>query len=489
MKDRLWHVKALGYALLIGALYFALVHASLWLRVGTKDISFFWAPAGFLLGVLTRCKLRSWYYLIPILLAINILANLMTGRSLGLVLLFTVDDILVPAGAAWILRRFLNDEEPFATATQAIAFLIITGFYAVISSSVGVGAMFWQGLPGPFLNEWRIWATSVLMGVLILAPPILSFSFEVVRALGRRRIIEGIGVQILLIVPTYLAFHQHIASGMPVRLLVYASIPLLIWSALRAGVFGTSISLFVIGAVGVWQIATGDAVLGQSEAELTDNLGWVQAYFAAVSFSSLMVASLFSEFQQSLADRKLQSSVLSMIAAGKPLEATLRELILRIEARLPGMIGSVLLFDPLSKSLSTIAAPHLPEKYNNLITRFPAGPQNGSCGTAAFRKERVIVEDIFNSELWAPYLALAREFNLAACWSQPIMNAAAQVHGTFAMYYHEPRKPTPAELDLIQIAADLAEVAIERDHFISEIRDRERSYAALISNLSGMVYR
>ena len=135
------HLKLTAYALLIGALYYGLVGMALRFRVhaGPEEISFFWPPMGLVLAVLTRCRWRFWAYLLPALLVSSVIANLQAGRDLLPVMLFTFDDILVPAAGAVVLRRFLNDQKAFAGSTQTVAFLFITAVVCVVSASIGVG--------------------------------------------------------------------------------------------------------------------------------------------------------------------------------------------------------------------------------------------------------------------------------------------------------------------------------------------------------------
>jgi formate hydrogenlyase transcriptional activator len=94
------------------------------------------------------------------------------------------------------------------------------------------------------------------------------------------------------------------------------------------------------------------------------------------------------------------------------------------------------------------------------------GPNFGSCGTAAFRKERVIISDIANDPRWAggpPSLSceVAAGYGLRAAWSEPLISKDGALLGTFAMYYGEPRSPTAWDLQLIENAAHIAVIAIE----------------------------
>jgi diguanylate cyclase (GGDEF)-like protein/PAS domain S-box-containing protein len=108
------------------------------------------------------------------------------------------------------------------------------------------------------------------------------------------------------------------------------------------------------------------------------------------------------------------------------------------------------------------------------------GPAVGSCGSAAYSGERVIVEDIASHPYWHDYKDLAAQAGLAACWSQPIQSASGCVLGTFAIYYRSPRAPDATDLELIQQCAALACIAIEKDAEAQKLRDSEMRYRTLV---------
>src|SRR5918999_4930104 len=72
------------------------------------------------------------------------------------------------------------------------------------------------------------------------------------------------------------------------------------------------------------------------------------------------------------------------------LRESLETLIKLIERVSPGMRGSVLLLEDDGITLHHGAAPHLPTEYCEAIDGASIGPSAGSCGTAVYRRERVI---------------------------------------------------------------------------------------------------
>ena len=175
-----------------------------------------------------------------------------------------------------------------------------------------------------------------------------------------------------------------------------------------------------------------------------------------------------------------QSKILQKLAANAPLSEILERLVLLIEAQAPGMLCSVLLLSEDGDHVRHGAAPSLPPEYVQAIDGSAIGPKHGSCGTAIYRGEPVIVTDILNDPLWEDYRELAVANGLRACWSTPILSGRGKVLGSFAMYYREPRTPTGEEAGLTEVATRIAGLAIER-HAAKEILSRTQAELAQAS--------
>lgn len=184
-----------------------------------------------------------------------------------------------------------------------------------------------------------------------------------------------------------------------------------------------------------------------------------------------------------------QNEYLELLATGGEFSETLHTLVRIIEEQWPGMLGLVLLLDEDRRHLHLGASVSLPQAYVDSIEGLEIGPHVGSCGTASYLGQRVIVEDIATDERWADLRELALAHDLRACWSEPVFSTAGEVVGTFAMYYRQPRAPTRAELRTIEMAAHLVGVAVEHKQAQEALRESQRRLTTLISNLPGMAYR
>ena len=168
-----------------------------------------------------------------------------------------------------------------------------------------------------------------------------------------------------------------------------------------------------------------------------------------------------------------QLELLAGVVSGHQLPHAL-EAMLRVVEQISteGMLGSILLLDDTGTTLLHGAAPSLPEEYNRAIHGLLIGPRVGSCGTAAYLRRQVIVEDIAQDPLWADFKDLALSAGLRACWSTPIVGIDGGVLGTFAMYYPRPAAPSPGDLALIDVLVRTVRLAIERSRR-DEQQDRE----------------
>jgi diguanylate cyclase (GGDEF)-like protein/PAS domain S-box-containing protein len=169
----------------------------------------------------------------------------------------------------------------------------------------------------------------------------------------------------------------------------------------------------------------------------------------------------------------LRNHVLQQINQGVALPELLDELARQVESLHPTMLCSILLLDD-NNQLHHGAAPSLPDFYNRAVDGLVIGDGVGSCGTAAYRGERYIVEDIQQHPFWTPFRDLAKQAGVQSCWSQPIKNYQNQVLGTFAIYHAQPTKPLDTEIELIESYANLAQLGIEHTRADTALLESEQ---------------
>lgn len=157
-----------------------------------------------------------------------------------------------------------------------------------------------------------------------------------------------------------------------------------------------------------------------------------------------------------------QNRVLKMIAAAEPLDDTLDAIAQVVDDQHPESMASILIADPGGRTMTGKAAPRLPREVRDTFASVPVADNVGSCGTAAFRRQPVVVTDLVSDPKWAPWRDLVLRNGLRACWSTPVLSRAGELLGTFALYYPRPVGPDDHQRRLIDVAAKLVALAIEQ---------------------------
>jgi GAF domain-containing protein len=156
-----------------------------------------------------------------------------------------------------------------------------------------------------------------------------------------------------------------------------------------------------------------------------------------------------------------QKEAFERALAGAPLDDVLNLIVRSTAAQTDGRTA-IFLVDEAGAFLRFSAASGLTESYTRVVDGFLIGPTSPSCGNAAYIGERVVVSDVCEDPLWWPFLALAKEHGIRACWSTPIRNFEGEVLGTLAVYHETPRKPKVRELEAIDLLARTASMLIGR---------------------------
>jgi signal transduction histidine kinase len=183
------------------------------------------------------------------------IANALRGEFLVTALGIAVGNTLGPVIAARMLRDVYDRELVLAHTQDVLWFLLITLLTMAVCATNGVvqlvlgGAISWSALH----SVWPVWWLGDSLGVLVVAPCLLSWLRPPERSglpLGVATRIEPIAWFALLCVVCQLAL-----SGMllrPTARIEYAVFPLAIWAALRFGPRATSLGVLTIALFAIW---------------------------------------------------------------------------------------------------------------------------------------------------------------------------------------------------------------------------------------------
>jgi len=169
---------------------------------------------------------------------------------------------------------------------------------------------------------------------------------------------------------------------------------------------------------------------------------------------------------------EVERQMLELVAKGASLTEVLNTLTHAIERLSPESLCTVMLLDEENRQRLLIASgPSLPQAYLQAINGLEIGPEVGACGSAAFRNETIVIEDIATDYRFASARDFVLSHGLRSCWSQPVRDSRNTVLGTFAIYRRNVATPRPEELRMARVAAQLAGNAIERIRAEEQLND------------------
>ena len=181
-----------------------------------------------------------------------------------------------------------------------------------------------------------------------------------------------------------------------------------------------------------------------------------------------------------------QEEVLVLIAGGAPVRESIEAILRLIESSAPDSLCSMLMSQ--GGQLRQAIAPSLPPEFVRATDGLRIAEGVGACGTAAFRRESVIVEDVRRDPLMHDFRELLATHGLLACWSTPVVATDGEVLATFAIYRRTPGRPQTADQRLIDAAIRLARLALEHARAEQALVNSEARFRELAENIEDVFY-
>ncbi|NUU01763.1 EAL domain-containing protein [Herbaspirillum robiniae] len=165
-----------------------------------------------------------------------------------------------------------------------------------------------------------------------------------------------------------------------------------------------------------------------------------------------------------------QNRVLHMVMADEDLDTILSEIVGFADSQIPYSACSVLLVNDQASHFTSVLSNRHPERVVRLLQGMAIRHGNGVGAEAALRRAPCIVTDIANDPVMEHLRALIDAEIYPSCGAWPIIGKEGQLLGVFSALLKENQAPSAEYLQLANIAADLASVAIESRRADERIR-------------------
>ncbi|MBA3941616.1 MAG: sensor domain-containing diguanylate cyclase [Sphingopyxis sp.] len=292
-------VEAIFWFLLTALGYYILASMSLYATKGADNIAAVWPPSGYFLALLLLMPARARVTAFAGMVAASLGANLQGGVSLWTASAFSFANGCEAVVALWLLRKREPDELSFMAPRAVISFCLAAGAASIVSAAMALI------LTGRGFDFFLSWLTTVMLGMLIVTPPIVMLArlFET-NAMGNAPVVMKTEATALLTATglvTILAFSQSLfpATFLPCIAVIVASY--------RAGPFGAAAGMLIVTIIASLLTGQGYGPIAAIEGSQKTKVFFLQFYLLCLLFTTLPLAALLI-VRQRLAKRLEQSN-------------------------------------------------------------------------------------------------------------------------------------------------------------------------------------
>jgi diguanylate cyclase (GGDEF)-like protein/PAS domain S-box-containing protein len=300
-----------GFALriaLVAAVYYVAARLSLKLSLVGGQVTPIWPPTGIAVVALLRLGRRVW----PAVALAAFLVNAPISSSLLVAAGIAAGNTIAPLLAATLLRR--ADFRPeLDRLRDALAIVFVAALLSMtVSATLGTIALAFAERTSPvgFWATWSVWWTGDAMGVLVVAPFLLTLpSVRRPLRLDWRRWSEASILLVITGLVTFAVFHTRLR-------LEYLVFPLLGWMAWRFGQRGAAPAALLTSTIAIWAAIEGTGSF--ADAGLAERMVTLQVFNASVAFASFVFAALVAGHRQAQEELRQSEERTSGLLASAP---------------------------------------------------------------------------------------------------------------------------------------------------------------------------
>lgn len=292
-------VRLAGVALL----YFAAAQVGLAFAVVGSTVTLAWPPSGIAL-----VAILVFGYRIAFGIALGaFLANAWTGLPPLVAAGIAIGNTLEPVVGALLLQRLASFRNTLERRSDVFALILLAAvFSTTLSALVGVASLTLGGIVavGNYVSVWLKWWLGDMMGVLVVAPPLLVWFSHARPVFSSLKAVEAVSLSASLLVVSYMIFAAPGLAGhgyYPASLAVF---PFVIWGALRFDHWGATQVTAVISLLAIWGTTqeTGPFAV---DSPVDSLVGWC-LFVNVVAVTGLLLAATSAE--QSRAQTEIKSA-------------------------------------------------------------------------------------------------------------------------------------------------------------------------------------
>jgi diguanylate cyclase (GGDEF)-like protein/PAS domain S-box-containing protein len=317
LEKRAVALSGTRYAVVLVALavaYYLAAKAGFLFAFETRQVSAIWPPTGIAFAAYAILGFRAWPgVLLGAFLANAWISPMSTAAGIS------VGNALAGIAGLHLARRIGGFRPGMSRVGDVVALVLLGGAAgSVVSATNGIANLLFAGIL-PWSNAasaWRVWWIGDTLGVVLVAPVLLTWVAPSSFAWSRARVAEAAGLLVGLAICGFLVFAAPVgAEGHGLTQLRYLAFPFLVWAGLRFGARETASTAIVLAAFATWGAVhdRGPFVTGT----LDDRLVQLDVFLAVLGATALLIGAAITEGR--IAERARESAVVRLHEAAHAL--------------------------------------------------------------------------------------------------------------------------------------------------------------------------
>ncbi|MDP3720132.1 MAG: MASE1 domain-containing protein [Acidobacteriota bacterium] len=325
----------------VTAAYFIAADLGFEVAVLAEQVTTVWAPSGIAMAALLLWGRALW----PAVWLGAFLANAGSSAPLWTAAVIATGNTLEAVAAAWLLRRDPAFDPRLRRLRDAARLIVLGAALATtISATIGVATLCLAALQpwDRFPSLWAAWWIGDALGVLVVAPAILTVTASV-RGDAPRNWVPVVALVLGSAAITAIVFGQVFGATVGEGVLHYVVFPLVAVAAVRVGQPGTALVILAVSAGAIWHTVVGAGPFASPD--LNRGLIRLQVFMAVLATTGLMLAAAISERLTGQRRRGAASGIGDVLAEARDLEEAAPAILRQVCENLEWPIGALWLVD------------------------------------------------------------------------------------------------------------------------------------------------
>jgi signal transduction histidine kinase/DNA-binding response OmpR family regulator len=262
-----------------------------------ERVATFWPASGIFLAGLLLSRFRLW----PVLVLAAIVAHvafdtLVSHKALATSLFFTSADVVEACTGAFLLRRVLGMSGTLSQLKEVLGLAAVAGVCSTaLGAAVGAAAVVTVFPKAAYWSVWQVWWFADALGVLVVAPAILTWAGVTRRwlqTMSTRQMFEVSALFVAMLVVAQLVFGAASAPARSVFDFPYLVFLFLLWAALRFDPPIVATASLALTVLLIWNADQGRGPFIIPGRSVHEHVLALQAFLAVTPLSALILSAV-----------------------------------------------------------------------------------------------------------------------------------------------------------------------------------------------------